>query len=370
MTNEMHDKFMARALNLARQGYGRVSPNPLAGAVIVKNNEVIGEGYHHQFGGEHAEISAIADATESCRGATIYINLEPCCHEGKTPPCVDAILQHKFSQVVIAMRDLNPLTDGKSVQKLQAAGVEVIEGILQREAEEMNAPFIKLVKTGKPYVIAKWAMTMDGKIATKTGDSKWISSESALDYGHQLRNEVDAVMVGLGTVLKDDPLLTCRRIPDGRNPLRIIFDSRAKLPGGFKILKTAPEVTTYVVVTDEAKDSAINRLEAAGCKILRTPSRFGLVDVDQALKSLAAQDIGIVMIEGGSKLLGSAFDLQEVDELVILLAPKLIGGHGGLPPIGGSGRKAIADAIRIGDLKIQHLGADLVLRGKVSYQPD
>jgi len=363
-----HDKHMSRALKLAAKGRGRVSPNPMVGAVIVKDNRVIGEGYHEKFGSAHAEINAIENAQKDCKDTTLYLNLEPCCHQGKTPPCVDAIIKEKFARVVIALQDPNPKTNGKSIEKLRAADIEVIDNIMTQEAADLNRPFLKLMRTGKPFVTAKWAMTLDGKIATRTGDSKWISSSEALDYGHQLRNQTDAIMVGMGTVLKDDPLLTCRRVPEGRNPLRIILDSSGKLRKDYKVIKTAREIPTLIVLTDEASDDSVQRLQDNGCEILQVPSFFGMVDISQLLLQLAERNIGQLLIEGGSQVLGSAFDSKEVDEAVILIAPKIIGGARSITPIGGLGKQAIHEATCISQISAESIGPDLVVRGRVVYK--
>lgn len=363
----LHERHMGLALKLAERGRRRVSPNPMVGAVIARGERIVAEGWHIRCGGPHAEIAALSALRGAAQGATLYVTLEPCHHHGKTPPCVDAVIKAGFSTVVIAMRDPNPATCGKSVDALRQAGIEVVEGVLEDKARALNHRFIKRMATGRPWVIAKWAMTIDGRIATPTGDSKWVSSEASLDFAHDLRDDVDAVIVGLGTVLKDNPLLTCRRIPGGRNPVRVILDSQGRLRPEYNIIKTIDQAPTWIAVAHDAPEKNVAALRDHGCEVLRLQSLAGVVNLSELMAQLSNREIGSVLIEGGSQTLGSAFDLRLVDEAVIIVAPKILGGRGSLSPIGGEGRKLMNDAMRLADMTIEDMGEDRVMRGTVKY---
>jgi diaminohydroxyphosphoribosylaminopyrimidine deaminase/5-amino-6-(5-phosphoribosylamino)uracil reductase len=355
------DTWMARALQLAERGRGQVEPNPLVGAVLVRDGAAVGEGWHERYGQPHAEINALAAAGEATRGATLYVTLEPCCHHGKTPPCTDALLRAGIRRVVAAMADPFPQVAGKGAEMLRAAGVEVVVGVGEAAARRLNAPYLKLLATGRPYVIAKWAMTLDGKIATRTGNSKWISSAASRHQVHDLRGRVDAILVGVGTVIADDPLLTARP-PGPRIATRIVLDSNGRLPQSCQLVCTARETPTLIVTT-----SAVE-LTAPDCEVLRLPEKDGRPDVDALLAELGRRRMTNLLVEGGAGVLGSFLDAQAIDEVQIFIAPKLIGGAAALSPVGGLGAQRMADALRLSNLSVERIDEDVLLRGW--RQPD
>ena len=355
--------FMQAALRLAALGRGKVEPNPMVGCVIVRGGTVIGRGWHKRFGGPHAEVNAAADAGGRIRGATVYVTLEPCSHTGKTPPCADLLIRHKPKRVVVATRDPFPKVAGRGIRKLRSAGIKVEVGLLGDEARELNAPFFKLVKTGRPWVIAKWAMTLDGKIATKTGDSKWISSPEARAFAHKIRGQVDAVIVGIGTVLADDPELTCRAAR-GRDPMRVVLDSLARLPLRSNLVRTARDVPVVVAVSARAPARRTEALMKRGCSVVVFPAKLGRVDVAKVLEWLGAMQATNVLVEGGGEVLGSLFDAGQVDEMMAFVGPQIVGGTG-KPPVLGGGVSKIADALQLGTLTTKRLGDTFLLRGRV-----
>src|SRR5262245_52005653 len=297
-------KWMCRALELAERGRGSVEPNPLVGAVVVRDGLLVGEGWHQRFGGPHAEVFALQAVGELARGATLYTSLEPCCHHGKTPPCTDAVLKAGIARVVTAMRDPFPLVSGRGVDILRAAGVELEVGLCEEEARRLNAPFLTLLGKKRPYIHLKWAMTLDGKIATRTGDSKWISNEASRRRVHELRGRVDGILVGIGTVLADNPLLTAR--PTGpRIPTRVILDSAARTPLTSQLSHTARETPTLIVSTSAAPASQQEALQAAGCEILTLPAVEKRVSIAALLAELGRRQMTNVLIEGGAEVLGS-----------------------------------------------------------------
>lgn len=363
-----HEKYMALALRLAQKGRGEVEPNPMVGALVVKNNRIISKGRHKQFGGPHAEIIALNAAGPSARGATLYVTLEPCAHFGKTPPCADAIIRSGIRHVVIATHDPFPLVHGKGIKKLKAAKIKVTEGVLAPEALRLNAPYFKRVLTGMPWVIAKWAMTLDGKIAARTGDSRGISSEAALAYTHDLRAKVDAVIVGINTVLRDNPLLTIRHWtrknadPADYQPARIILDSRCRLPLDCKIAETARWADTIVAVSKPAPRAKIDRLAKLGIEVIPFGGSESKVDIPALLHYLGAKrNFTNVLIEGGAEVLADAFDKNVVDEVRVIIAPKILAGRSAVTAVGGAGIAKIADAIPLADMKISRLGPDTLL---------
>lgn len=361
----MDKQFMMEAIKLARKGSGFVNPNPLVGAVIVKNGKVIGQGYHERYGGPHAEVNAVNNAKESVEGATIYVTLEPCFHYGKTPPCVDLIIKKHFSKVVIGMKDPNPLVAGKSIEKLMSQKIEVVVGILEDEIREMNRVFIKYITEKKPYVIMKTAMTLDGKISTKTGDSKWISGEASRRLVHQMRHDMMGIMVGIGTVLKDDPSLTTRQeSQEGLNPRPIIIDSKGRLPLTSRLLKEHDKGTIILGTTEHLQLHIEEALKAEGVTIIKTSSIDGKVNLPELMIELGKLGIDSILLEGGSTLNGNAMEAGIVDEVVSFIAPKIIGGRG-VSPVGGEGVENIKDAKILEQISVQSIGEDILVRGKV-----
>ena len=342
--SQVDHQWMREALRLAAMGQGLVEPNPMVGCVLVNETRQIGAGYHKKFGGPHAEVEALVDANgKRIEGATAYVTLEPCCHFGKTPPCADALIAAKVARVVAATRDPHAVVDGGGIARLRAAGIEVQVGLLETEALELNAPYFKRIATGKPWVIAKWAMSLDGKIATRTGHSQWISGESSRRWVHELRGRVDAVVVGIGTALADDPLLTAR--PAGlRQALRVVVDSRLRLPVESQLVQTARTEPLLICAGPNADSGKATKLEALGCKVWISPTEDRQQRLNEILAMLAQQTHATnVLVEGGSELLGSLFDIQQIDQCEVFIAPKLIGGHASPSPLAGLGIEKVGD---------------------------
>jgi len=357
---------MRRALELSKKAVGFVNPNPLVGAVIVKDNRIIGEGYHEYFGGPHAEVNAFANATEDVEGATIYVTLEPCSHFGKTPPCADAIVRNKISKVVIGMIDPNPLVAGKGIEILKNNGIEVITGILEMEIKKTNEIFIKYISNKLPFCIMKTAMTLDGKIATAIGDSKWISNEKSRAYVHELRQRLTGIMVGIGTVLSDDPELTTRREDKlSINPIRIIIDSKARLPLDSKVLKCDEKTKTIIATTEFAKESKLEAIKQKGAEIIVTPSKNNRVDLNYLMRKLGDMGIDSILIEGGSTLNYSALEEGIVDKVITFISPKIFGGISGKTPVGGEGIKHVKDSIMLTDTQVTRLDEDIMIEGYI-----
>ncbi len=354
--------FMREALRLAGRGRGKVEPNPMVGCVITRAGRVIGRGWHQKFGGPHAEVNAVNDAGGRVAGATVYVTLEPCSHVGKTPPCADLLIRHGVGRVVVACRDPFPKVAGRGIRKLRRAGIRVDVGLLGDAARELNAPYFKLIETGFPYVIAKWAMTIDGKIATRTGDSKWISSDAARRVVHRLRSQVDAVVIGIGTALADDPELTCRLVR-GRNPRRIVLDTHARLPLRSRLVETAREVPVIVATSKAAPERRLNALMKRGCGVVLFPTVGGRVSARHVVRWLGAMRITNVLVEGGAAVLGSFFDAGLVDEVLVFVGPVVVGG--GKPPVLGVGAERIATAPRLGPVAIRRFGDSLLVRGRI-----
>lgn len=362
-------QYMQRAFELAKKGVGRVNPNPLVGAVIVREDKIIGEGYHEFFGGPHAEVNAFRSATESVAGATMYVTLEPCSHYGKTPPCAEAIVKNKIAKVVIGMLDPNALVAGKGVKLLEDNGIDVEYGYLCEELSQINRVFLKFIQRKLPYVIMKTAMTLDGKIASKTGDSRWVSNEKSRVRVHQLRNELSGIMVGVDTVIADDPILTTRlENEEGRNPVRIVVDSSARIPLESKIVNTADQAKTIVVVTEKADSIKIAGIQELGNDVLMVKSRNGRVDLPDLMLKLGEAGIDGILLEGGATLNFSALEAGIVDEVMSFIAPKIIGGVNSKSPVGGEGIDKMKDAIELEDIKYEQLGQDLMLRGKIKKE--
>jgi diaminohydroxyphosphoribosylaminopyrimidine deaminase / 5-amino-6-(5-phosphoribosylamino)uracil reductase len=355
--SEADARWMRRALELAERGRGFVEPNPLVGAVVVRGDRAIAEGWHERFGEAHAEVNALAAAKEAAQGATLYVTLEPCCHHGKTPPCTDAIMRAGIKRVVVAMRDPFPQVAGQGISRLEGTGVAVTVGVEEAAARLVNAPYLKLLATGRPYVHAKWAMTLDGKIATRTGDSRWISNEASRHRTHQLRSRMDALIIGSGTALADDPLLTARP-PGPRTPTRVVLDRRGRLSTASQLAWTARQTPTLIATTD-AGAAAAQPLRESGCEVASLPSVAALLD------ELGKRRMTNVLVEGGSAVLGSFLDAHAVDEVHVFIAPILAGGSDALTALGGEGVRCLADAVRLAEWNVENLDGDFYVHGRV-----
>jgi diaminohydroxyphosphoribosylaminopyrimidine deaminase/5-amino-6-(5-phosphoribosylamino)uracil reductase len=352
------DQFMRRALELAERGRGFVEPNPLVGAVIVRDGVIIAEGYHERFGSAHAEVNALNVAKEAARGATVYVTLEPCCHHGKTPPCTEALISAGVARVVAAMADPFPQVSGGGFERLRAANIEVSPGLCELEARRLNTPYLTLINQRRPYVHAKWAMTIDGKIATTTGNSKWISCEESRRRVHVIRGRMDAIIVGAGTVRADDPLLTPRP-PGPRSPLRVILTRTGRLPGDLQLSRTAREVPVTIVVPSELVAERLHEFKEAGCELLIASNPAAI------LAELGRRRFTNVLLEGGAGLIGSFADEGLIDEVHVFIAPKLVGGRGALSPVAGHGIATIAESLQIDDFHAQPSGVDVYLNGRI-----
>ncbi len=358
--------WMRRALRLARKGIGWTSPNPPVGAVIVKDNSLIAEGYHEGAGKPHAEAVALARAGEKAEGATLYVTLEPCDHYGRTPPCTQAIIAAKIRRVVVGTVDPNPIVNGRGIERLRQAGIEVTVGVLEDEAKELIEPFAKFIRQKIPFVTLKLAMSADGKIATKTGESKWLTGELARKYAHKLRHEHDAVMVGVGTVLADNPQLNVRLLRGKvKQPVRVVVDSYARTPPNANVIRSA-ETPCIIAVTEKAPSERVDALKRAGAEVWKLPEDLtGRVSLLELLKRLAERDIVSVLVEGGSELAGALVAQRLVDRVILFIAPLLIGGKEAVPAIGGEGFERLSEALRLTKLRLKRLGNDLVLMAKV-----
>jgi diaminohydroxyphosphoribosylaminopyrimidine deaminase/5-amino-6-(5-phosphoribosylamino)uracil reductase len=359
---DFDEKCMRLTLELAERGRGHVEPNPLVGAVLARDGRVVGSGWHRRFGEAHAEVNALAEAGDAARDATLYVTLEPCCHHGKTPPCTDAVLRAGVNRVVVAMNDPFPEVSGQGLKTLRDAGVGVEVGLFQAEAVRLNAPYLKLLRVGRPYVHAKWAMTLDGKTATPTGDSKWISNEASRARGHALRGRMDAVIVGIGTVLADDPLLTARP-PGPRRPTRVVIDSRGRMPSDSQLARTLSEGPVLVSTSARADDRATARLRSLGVEVFCHGQDDRVSAVAALLEELGRRRMTNVLVEGGSGVLGSFLDAREVDEVHVFVSPRLAGGGMAKTPVGGRGVERIGHAIPLAGWQIETLDGDVYLRG-------
>ena len=357
------EKFMRRALALAAKGRGRTSPNPMVGAVIVKKRRIIGQGYHKKIGSLHAEIIALQEAGREAAGATLYLNLEPCCHYGLTPPCVREVIKAGLKRVVIAMADPNPKVNGKGIAALRKAGITTEVGLLAQEAEQLNEAFVKYITTGLPFVILKLAMSLDGKIATKTGDSKWITSERSRNYVHKLRDQVDAVCVGIGTILRDNSRLTSRlKGRKGRDPVRVIVDSLLKVPLRANIFTEKSTANNIIVTTRNSFFKRKREIERTGSVLLEVGTcGRNKVDLLEMARELGKRGITSLMIEGGAEIAASALQVGIIDKLVFFLSPKIVGGKSAPGPVGGEGIAMVSDAIKLHRLKTKHFGEDIMI---------
>jgi diaminohydroxyphosphoribosylaminopyrimidine deaminase/5-amino-6-(5-phosphoribosylamino)uracil reductase len=358
-------QFMNKAIALARRGLSRVSPNPQVGCVLVKKGKIISQGYHQYFGGPHAEINALREAGLKAKGSTLYINLEPCCHYGKTSPCTEAIIEAGVKQVIVGMVDPNPLVNGKGLRRLKARGIKIKLGVLGAECAKLNEPYIKYITRELPFVILKSAMSLDGKIATPRGDSKWITNETSRRYVRRLRGQVDAILVGIDTVLQDNPGLLSSHF--GKKPIRVVLDSQLRIPLNARVLNS--RAPTIVASHKEADKKRIDSLEARGVEVLRIPKwkkhpQRGL-DLRYLMKKLARRGVVSLLVEGGGKVNASALESGLVDKVLFFIAPKIIGGRNSVTPVEGEGVDKIGQAIKLKDIKFRRLGPDILFEGYV-----
>ena len=362
------EQAMRRALELARRGEGCVEPNPMVGAVITAADpgadaRFVGEGWHAAFGGPHAEVAALAAAGAAARGATLTVTLEPCCHHGQTPPCTNAIIAAGIAKVVVATRDPFPAVNGGGIEALRRAGIEVQTGVCAAEADRLIAPFRMLVERRRPWVIAKWAMSLDGRVATASRESRWISSADSRAVAHELRGRVDAILVGIGTAVADDP----QRPPGPRRALRIVLDSTARLPVDSRLVQTAGDLPVLVATGPAAPAERIRALEAAGCEVWRGAAADCLVRLQDLLAELGSRRLTNLLVEGGPTVLGSLADLRSIDEVWAFIAPRLIGGAAAPSPVDGSGIVALATAPAIDVEHVSRPGGDLFVRGVTTW---
>ncbi|MGZ8497316.1 MAG: bifunctional diaminohydroxyphosphoribosylaminopyrimidine deaminase/5-amino-6-(5-phosphoribosylamino)uracil reductase RibD [Candidatus Binatia bacterium] len=359
--SEQEQHYLRLACRLARKGAGRTSPNPMVGAVLVRGGKVVGAGYHHFAGGAHAEINALKQAGAKAKGATLYITLEPCSHQGRTPPCTRALIAAGVRQVVAGMKDPNPLVAGRGFQQLRRAGIEVRAGLCQQEAAQLIEAFTKFITQRLPFVTVKLAATLDGKIASASGDARWISGERSRARVHRWRNKMDAVLVGAGTVRADDPLLTCR-IAGGRNPYRVVLDSRLRIAPTAQLLHLPDVGKTIIAATKQAPVKKVRALEKLGVTVWRLPSRNDQVAWRPLLRKLAGIGVVTVLIEGGAAVAASALKNRVVDKLALFYAPKIIGGDG-RAMIGALGIDKMARALTLRHFDLRRSGEDLLLSG-------
>ena len=354
---------MRLALSLAKKGEGKVSPNPMVGAVLVKNGKLIAKGYHRYFGGPHAEVEAIQRAKDKARGCTLYVTLEPCSHYGKTPPCTQAIIRAGIRRVVIATLDPNPINSGRGVQELKKAGIETELGVCEEEATKVNEAFFKFMKKKIPFVVVKVASSLDGKIATSKGESKWITGQKAREFAHRLRGKMDAILVGINTVISDDPSLLA---PSKDSLARVILDSKLRIPLNSKILKNQDKADTFIFTTSKADRQKLCELKSRGIKVaIVKEDQDGRVDLEEVLKKLASLEIMILLVEGGGKVIGSFFDKGLVDKLFLFLAPRIIGGRNSLTWVEGKGVDLLSQTPHIEVSSLRKIGQDFLLEGYV-----
>ena len=360
--------YMDRALLLARLALVHSSPNPAVGAVIVKDDVIVGEGYTQPPGSAHAEIVALQQAGEKAKGATMYVTLEPCCHQGRTPPCTKAIIAAGIAAVNISIIDPSLRVCGRGKAELEEAGIKTFVGDHEESAQELNEAYIKCTHTGLPFVIGKFAMSLDGKIATKTGESRWISGEQSRRYVHTLRSQIDAIMVGVDTVIRDDPQLTARAgLAGGRvekQPLRVIVDSRGRTPPTAKVFQVPGK--TLVAMTKGADPDKIKALTEAGAEVVELPAKGGMVNLEELLKLLGQRQIVSMMVEGGAAVFGSLFEERLVDKVLVFVAPIVIGGHGAKNPVEGKGVEKLSQATGIERVRVETVGSDVLISGYIA----
>ena len=360
------EKFMERAIELAKMGWGRTNPNPLVGAVLVKDGRIIAEGFHRALGQSHAEVDALKNAVEDVAGSTLYVNLEPCSHYGRTPPCAKAIIDAKINKVVVAMVDPNPKVSGRGLKMLRDAGIEVEVCVLENEALKLNEIFINYIVKKKPFVIMKSAVTLDGKIATASGDSKWITGEEARNYVHVIRDRVSAIMVGINTVLKDNPSLTTRRIDkEGKDPVRIIVDSEGKLPEDSNVVNSDSKAGVILATTSRIPADKEERLAKKGVKIIKTDGIDKGVNLELLMDELYKLEIDSVLLEGGGTLNSSAIRSGIVNKVMYFIAPKIIGGKNAPTSVEGDGADRMNNALMVRDISVRKFGDDILLEGYI-----
>ena len=355
---------MRRALELAARGEGFVEPNPMVGCVVARGAEIIGEGWHRRFGQAHAEVEALRMAGKRAADATLYVTLEPCCHQGKTPPCSTAVIESGVRRVVVACRDPFPKVQGGGIAALREAGIAVDVGLLEPDARRLNAPYLKLLETGRPWVIAKWAMSLDGKIATRDGQSRWISGEESRKVVHELRGRVDAVIVGRGTAERDDPTLTTRP-PGPRTAIRVVLDTWASLPTASRLVRSIDEAHVLVAAGGESSPDDRSRLDDAGCEVFVCQGDTHAARFDSLLLELGQRRLTNVLVEGGGRVLGTLADARAIDEAHVFIAPKIIGGDESPTPVGGRGIGQLADAMQFERVEMRQTGEDVYIRGWV-----
>ncbi len=355
---------MSRAIELAKKGWGRTNPNPLVGAVIVKDERIIAEGFHEVIGGAHAEVSAFKNAVEDVAGGTLYVNLEPCSHYGRTPPCAKAIIEAKIKKVVVAMIDPNPKVSGRGVQMLRDAGIEVEVGVLEDEAKKLNEIFINYVVNKKPFVILKTAMTIDGKIASVSGDSKWVTSEASRGYVHIIRDRVASIMVGINTIVKDNPMLTTRLNDKvGTDPIRIVVDSKGIIPEDSRVLNSDSKAVVVLATTSNILKEKEMYLIDKGVKIIKADGADGRVDLVKLTEELYKLEIDSILLEGGGNLNAAALEAGIVDKAMFFIAPKILGGKEAVTPVEGRGINLMSDAVKLKDVSVSRYGEDILVEG-------
>ncbi|MGQ9836467.1 MAG: bifunctional diaminohydroxyphosphoribosylaminopyrimidine deaminase/5-amino-6-(5-phosphoribosylamino)uracil reductase RibD [Cyanobacteriota bacterium] len=360
----MDDYYMQRALQLAEKGCGSTRPNPLVGAVIVKDGQILAEGYHQRYGSDHAEVAALKKINFQAKGTTMYVNLEPCAHYGKTPPCVEAIIQSGVRKVVVAMVDPHHKVAGKGLKRLQEAGIEVLVGVQEKEARKLNEIFIKYITTQLPFCILKTAMTLDGKIATITGESKWITGETARAYVHHLRNRVSAILVGVQTIIQDNPQLNTRIHSEEVNqPIRVVVDSSLHIPLDSYIVETAMQQPTWIATTKKAPLEKIKLLEAKGAQVFVLPEKEGRVDLVELVKQLGEREVDSFLLEGGGTLNYAALEAGIVDKVLTFIAPKIIGGSSAKTPVEGKGIARLNQAFQLQDISVKMFAEDVLVEG-------
>ena len=362
MNNETDKHFMSLALDLAEEGRGIASPNPMVGALVVRDGQIVGKGYHRKAGSDHAEVIALREASENACGATMYVTMEPCCHHGKTPPCTDAIIKSGITRVVSAVTDVNPLVCGRGFSSLQQNNIETMVGILKNRAQKLNEAYMKFIQKKIPVVTLKLAVTLDGKIADPAGKSKWITGHETQKRVHLLRSWSDAVMVGVGTVLADDPMLTVREVK-GSNPLRVIVDSRLRTPGNSKVLS---DKNVVIAATNGADEKKLSLFVEIGIEVWKFDSKNGLVPLPEVLKKLGERDITSLFCEGGGVLATTLLNERLIDKVIFAVAPKILGN--GYDAVKGLDIKSLDDAICLKDIEVENLGNDIIVTGYPEYR--
>jgi diaminohydroxyphosphoribosylaminopyrimidine deaminase/5-amino-6-(5-phosphoribosylamino)uracil reductase len=364
---EKTDKyFMEMALDLAVKGMGLTSPNPMVGAVIVKNGKVVGSGYHQAVGEAHAEVNAINQAGVFAKSATLYVTLEPCNHTGRTPPCTDRILKAGINRVVVAMKDPNPDVIGGGMDYLKDRGVDITLGVCEDKATKINEAYIKYVTTKRPFVIVKCAATLDGRIATRTGDSRWVTGEESRKYVHRLRHAADAIMVGVDTIKRDDPSLTTRLNDiQGANPKRIVLDTHFSIPESAKVLRLDSDSDTFIITGNSVSADKRTRIEKKNVKVIPSEVKDGRIDLNLLMDRLGALGVVSLLIEGGGRVIGSAFNARIVDKVIFFYAPKILGGDDGVPICKGPGPASMSECIPVSHVDVRRFGDDVMIEGYI-----